>query len=161
MNPETARISNLDYLRKLLSGTVTPTDKSPFNFPFPIMKTLGFRLVEVSEGAASMEMEAKTEFHSNPMGTIHGGVLCYIAESAIGTAHFTTVADRESFASIDLQINFFRPVWNERLRAVARPIHRGRTITRYVCDVTRADGKLIAQVMSTIMTLRGEAAQGR
>ena len=161
MNPETARISNLDYLRKLLSGTVTPTDKSPFNFPFPIMKTLGFRLIEVNEATASMEMETKTELHSNPMGTIHGGVLCDIADAAIGTAHFTTVADGESFASIDLQINFFRPVWNERLRAVARPIHRGRTITRYVCDVTRADGKLIAQVMSTIMTLRGEAAQGR
>lgn len=67
MNPETARISNLDYLRKVLSGTLTPTDKSPFNFPFPIMKTLGFKLVEVSEGTASVEMEAKTELHSNPM----------------------------------------------------------------------------------------------
>jgi uncharacterized protein (TIGR00369 family) len=119
------RISNLDYLRKLLSGTLTPTDKSPFNFPFPIMKTLGLRLVEVSEGAASMEMEAKTELHSNPMGTIHGGVLCDIADAAIGTAHFTTLTEEESFASIDLQINFFRPVWNERLRAAAKP-HRGR-----------------------------------
>ena len=68
-----SRISNLDYLRKLLSGTVASTDKSPFNFPFPIMKTLGFKLIEVGEGTASMEMEAKTELHSNPMGTIHGG----------------------------------------------------------------------------------------
>ncbi|HEV8720161.1 MAG TPA: PaaI family thioesterase [Candidatus Binatia bacterium] len=161
MNPETARISNLDYLRKLLSGTLTPTDKSPFNFPFPIMKTLGLRLIEVSEGAASMEMEAKTELHSNPMGTIHGGVLCDIADAAIGTAHFTTLTEGESFASIDLQINFFRPVWNERLRAVAKPIHRGRTVSRYVCDITRTDWKLVAQVTSTIMTLRGEAAQGR
>ena len=161
MDPQTPRISNLDYLRKLLSGTLTPTDKSPFNFPFPIMKTLGIRLVEVSEGAASMEMEAKTELHSNPMGTIHGGVLCDIADAAIGTAHFTTLTEGESFASIDLQINFFRPVWNEKLRAVAKPIHRGRTVSRYVCDVTRADGKLVAQVTSTIMTLRGEAAQGR
>jgi uncharacterized protein (TIGR00369 family) len=161
MDPQAPRISNLDYLRKLLSGTLTPTDKSPFNFPFPIMKTLGIRLVEVSEGAASMEMEAKTELHSNPMGTIHGGVLCDIADAAIGTAHFTTLTEGESFASIDLQINFFRPVWNERLRAVAKPIHRGRTVGRYVCDVTRADGKLVAQVTSTIMTLRGEAAQGR
>jgi uncharacterized protein (TIGR00369 family) len=161
MNPQTPRISNLDYLRKLLSGTLTPTDKSPFNFPFPIMKTLGLRLIEVSEGAASMEMEAKTDLHSNPMGTIHGGVLCDIADAAIGTAHFTTLTEGESFASIDLQINFFRPVWNERLRAVAKPIHRGRTVSRYVCDITRGDGKLVAQVTSTIMTLRGEAAQGR
>ena len=125
------------------------------------MQTLGFRLVEVSEGSASVEMEAKTELHANPMGTLHGGVLCDIADAAIGTAHFTTLTEGESFTSIDLQINFFRPVWNERLRAVARPVHSGRTISRYVCDITRADGKLVAQVTSTILTLRGEAAQGR
>src|SRR5262245_43254379 len=161
MNRAAARISNLDYLRRLLSGTLTPTDKSTFNFPFPIMKTLGFKLVEVSEGMASFEMETNTEFHSNPMGTIHGGVLCDIADAGIGTAHFTTLTQGESFTTIDLQINFFRPVWNERLRAVARSVHRGRTISRYVCDITSADGKLVAQVTSTIMTLRGEAAQGR
>jgi len=156
-----SRSSNLDYLRGVLGGTISPTDKSPFNFPFPIMKSLGLRLVEISEETASYEMEAKTDLHSNPMGTIHGGVLCDIADAAIGTAHFTTIADGESFTSIDLQINFFRPVWNERLKAVAKPIHRGRTISRYVCDITRADGKLIAQVTSTVMTLRGDAAQGR
>jgi uncharacterized protein (TIGR00369 family) len=161
MNPQTPRISNLDYLRKLLSGTVTSTDKSPFNFPFPIMKTFGLTLVDVGEGTASFEMETKTELHSNPMGTIHGGVLCDIADAAIGTAHFTTIAEEESFTSIDLQISFFRPVWNDKLKAVAKPIHRGRTISRYVCDITRADGKLVAQVMSTMMTLRGETAQGR
>ena len=161
MNPPTARISNLDYLRKVLSGTLTTTDKSPFKFPFPIMKTLGFRLIEVDEATASMEMEVKTELHSNPMGTIHGGVLCDIADAAIGTAHFTTITEGESFTSIDLQINFFRPVWNDRIRADAKPVHRGRTISRYVCDITRADGKLIAQVTSTMITLRGEAAQGR
>src|SRR6266705_146935 len=121
-------ISNLDYLRKLLSGTVTSADKPPFNFPFPIMKTLGFRLVEVSEGTASMELEAKTELHSNPMGTIHGGVLCDIADAAIGTAHFTTLTEGESLASIDVQINFFRPVRNERLNAAARPINRAKTV---------------------------------
>jgi uncharacterized protein (TIGR00369 family) len=125
------------------------------------MKTLGIKIVEVGEATASMEMETKTDVHSNPMGTIHGGVLCDIADAAIGTAHFTTLTEWESFTSIDLQINFFRPVWNERLKAVARPVHRGRTISRYVCDITRADKKLVAQVTSTIMTLRDEAAQGR
>jgi uncharacterized protein (TIGR00369 family) len=154
-------MSNLDYLRRVLSGKISPTDKSPVKFPFPIMKTLGLRLVDVGEGTVSFEMEANTQLHSNPMGTIHGGVLCDIADAAIGTAHFTTIAEGESFTSIDLQINFFRPVWNERLKAVARPVHRGRTVSRYVCDIQRADGKLVAQVMSTVMTLRGEAAQGR
>ncbi|HZA55136.1 MAG TPA: PaaI family thioesterase [Candidatus Udaeobacter sp.] len=160
MKPQTPRISNLDYLRKALRGTLAPTDESPFNFPFPIMQTLGFRLVEVSEASACVEMEAKTELHANPMGTLHGGVLCDIADAAIGTAHLTTIAEGESFTSIDLQINFFRPVWNERLTAVARAVHRARTVSRYVCDITRPDDKLIPQVMTTVMTLRGESAQG-
>ena len=125
------------------------------------MQTLGFRLVEVSEASACVEMEAKTELHANPMGTLHGGVLCDIADAAIGTAHLTTIAEGESFTSIDLQINFFRPVWNERFTAVARAVHRARTVSRYICDITRPDGKLIPQVMTTVMTLRGESAQGR
>src|SRR5437762_874370 len=112
-------------------------------------------------GSLSGRICRLTTLHSNPMGTIHGGVLCDLADAAISIAHFTTLAEGESLASIDLQINFFRPVWNERLRAAARPVHRGRTVSRYVCGITRADGKLVAQVMSTILTLRGEAAQGR
>src|SRR5438270_7843229 len=146
-----SRISNLEYLRKLLNGTVSPMDESPFNFPFPIMKTLGFRLVEVSEGTASMEIETKTELHSNPMGTIHGGVLCDIADAAIGTAHFTTLTEGESFTSIDLQINFFKPIWNDQIRAIAKPVNLGKTVSRYVCDIVRGDGKLVAQVTSTVM----------
>ena len=54
IKPQMSRISNLDYLKRLLTGTLAPTDESPFNFPFPIMKTLGFKLVEVSEGSASV-----------------------------------------------------------------------------------------------------------
>jgi len=63
-----SRISNLDYLRKVLSGTLSATNQSPFNFPFPIMETLGFRLVEVGEGTASMEMETKTDVRRDALG---------------------------------------------------------------------------------------------
>jgi uncharacterized protein (TIGR00369 family) len=55
------------------------------------METLGISLIEVNEGTASMEMETKTELHSSPTGTIHGGVLCDIVDAAIGTAHLTTL----------------------------------------------------------------------
>jgi len=57
-------------------------------------------------------------------GTIHGGVLCDIADAAIGTPRDHLDED-ESFTSIDLQINFFRPVWNGRIRAVAKPVNVG------------------------------------
>jgi uncharacterized protein (TIGR00369 family) len=88
-------------------------------------------------------------------------VLCDITDAAIGTAHATVIVAGESYTSVDLQINFFRPIWNEKIRASAKTVNRGKTLSRYVCDVTRPDGKLIAQVTSTVMTLRGESAKGR
>ena len=88
------------------------------------------------------------------MGTIRGGVLCDIADAAIRTAHATRLEEGESFTSIDLQVNFFRPVWNGRIRAVAKPVNVGRQISRYVCDILNDDDKLIAQVPSTVDSIR-------
>jgi uncharacterized protein (TIGR00369 family) len=132
-----------------------------FNYPPPIAKTLGFDLVASGERTATIEIVTDVARHANPMGTVHGGVLCDIADAAIGTAHATGLGDGESFTSLDLQINFFRPVWNDRLRAIAKPVHLGKTVSRYVCDILSSDGKLVAQVTSTVMTLRGEKASGR
>src|SRR5262245_54208877 len=132
-----------------------------FKYPPPIATTLGFDVVEVGDRTATVEMVTDVARHANPMGTVHGGVLCDVADAAIGTAHATTLLEGESFTSLDLQINFFRPVWNDRIRAIARPVHVGKTVSRYVCDILSSDGKLIAQVSSTVMILRGEKASGR
>jgi len=155
------KLSNIEFFRKMTESGEVPAEGSRFIYPPAIAKTLGFRLIEVGPGTATMELLADTEIHANPMGTIHGGVLCDIADAAIGTAHATSLNDDESFTSIDLQINFFRPVWNGRIRAVAKPVNVGRQISRYVCDILRDDDKLVAQVSSTVMTLRGDQASGR
>ena len=155
------KLSNLEFFRKVAETGEAPAAGSRFIYPPTIAKTLGFRLIEVGPGTATMELMAATEIHANPMGTVHGGVLCDIADAAIGTAHATTLTEDESFTSIDLQINFFRPVWNGRIRAVAKPVNVGRQISRYVCDILRDDDKLVAQVSSTVMTLRGDQASGR
>jgi uncharacterized protein (TIGR00369 family) len=60
-------------------------------YPPPIARTLGFELVEVDEGRVTIEMKTSPDRHANPMGTIHGGVLCDTADAAIGTAHSTTL----------------------------------------------------------------------
>ena len=138
-----------------------PAEESRFIYPPTIARTLGFKLVDVGLGTATIEIFADIERHGNPMGTIHGGVLCDVADAAIGMAHATNLEPEESFTSIDLQINFFRPMWNGRLRAIAKPVNVGRRISRYVCDILRDDDKLVAQVTSTVMTLRGEKATGR
>jgi uncharacterized protein (TIGR00369 family) len=155
------KLSNLEFFRRLAESGEVPAQGSRFIYPPTIAKTLGFRLIEVGPGTATMELMADTEIHANPMGTIHGGVLCDIADAAIGTAHATGLNDDESFTSIDLQINFFRPIWNGQIRAVATPVNVGRHISRYVCDILRDDDKLVAQVSSTVMSLRGDQASGR
>ena len=155
------KLSNLEFFRKVAETGEVPAQGSRFIYPPTIAKTLGFRLIEAGPGTATMELMADTEIHANPMGTIHGGVLCDIADAAIGTAHATSLKEDESFTSIDLQINFFRPAWNGRIRAIAKPVNVGRQISRYVCDILRDDDKLVAQVSSTVMTLRGDQASGR
>jgi uncharacterized protein (TIGR00369 family) len=153
--------TNLEYFQNYLANGTGTLNDSRFTFPAPIGKTIGFELVEIGHGTASIELNTNPEIHGNPMGTVHGGVLCDIADAAIGCAHVTTLAEGESFTSVDLQINFFRPVWKETLKATARPVNSGKTISRYVCDIVKADGKLAAQVTSTVMTLRNESAAGR
>ena len=156
-----SKLSNLEFFKAVAANGAANDKESRFIYPPAIAKTLGFRLIEVGPGTATIEIHGDTEKHANPMGTIHGGVLCDMADAAIGTAHATTLDEGESFTSVDLQINFFRPVWNVRLRAVAKPVNVGRQISRYVCDILRDDDKLVAQVTSTIMTLRGDRASGR
>jgi uncharacterized protein (TIGR00369 family) len=150
-----------DWLRKYLDRSVGEDETTTMVYPPPIAKTIGFELMELGPASATMGLRTDPAIHGNPMGTVHGGVLCDLADAAIGTAHGTTLAEAESFTSIDLKINFFRPVWKEEILAKAKAIQLGKTISFYTCDITRSDGKLIAVVTSSIMTLRGHDAKGR
>jgi uncharacterized protein (TIGR00369 family) len=150
-----------EWLRKYLDKTLQADDTVSLSFPPPISRTLGFEMVDIAPGRGVMEMQTDPAVHGNPMGTIHGGVLADIADAAIGCAHAATLEENESFTTVDLRINFFRPVWKEKIRASAKVVQLGKTISYYTCDVTRADGKLVATVTSSVMTLRGEKSVGR
>jgi uncharacterized protein (TIGR00369 family) len=57
-----------------------------------------------------------------------GGVLCDIADAAMGIAYASTLAEGETFATIELKINFLKPVWTAKLRAIGRLVRRGKTM---------------------------------
>jgi uncharacterized protein (TIGR00369 family) len=95
------------------------------------------------------------------MGTLHGGILCDIADAAMGIAFATTLAPNESFTTVELTINFFRPVWEAELKAVATLVQRGRSIGYVECEITDEQNRLIAKASSTCMVLQGEKALGR
>lgn len=151
----------LEYLRRQLDGRLTADDVTHMRYPTAISCLLGFRIVEIGKASAVVEMDADADRHGNQQGTVHGGLLCELADAAIGTAHSTLMEIGETFASIDLKATFLRPVWQSRLRAHAWAAHQGRTITHYQCDIQREDGRVVASIASAVMTLRGEHAHGR
>jgi len=126
----------------------------------PIGDTIGMRCVEARPGFAAFEMEAGRK-HANPMGTMHGGVLCDLADAAMGVAWASELVEGETFTTLELKINFLKPVWNATLRAEARVMKRGRSVGLAECDVRDEKGDLVAHATSTLMTLRGEQAKGR
>lgn len=126
-----------------------------------IARTLGFRTVEAEPGYAVVEAEADPDRHGNQQGTVHGGFLVELIDAAMGTAHERVVGPHESFATLEIKVNFVRPVWKSRLRAEVRRVHPGRTISYYDGRIVTKEGKDVAYATSTVMTLTGRQAQGR
>src|SRR5947208_5281885 len=105
---------------------------------------IGFTVVEIGGGRAVGSLQSGPQ-HANPMGTLHGGVLCDLADAAMGMAFVSTLAPDESFTTISLSIQFFRPVWQVRGWAGGGGGHPGekRGDGRWVgdCPDGRGDGR--------------------
>jgi uncharacterized protein (TIGR00369 family) len=142
---------HLEQLKRLTRGEGTPP---------PIAQLLGFAIVEIELGHSVFELQAGPQ-HANPMGTLHGGVICDVADAAMGTAMATSLEDDESFTTLDLTAKYFKPVWSARLRATAKLVKRTRTLGLIECDVVDEGGSLVARVYSSCMVLRGAEAKGR
>jgi uncharacterized protein (TIGR00369 family) len=153
-NPPSAaeRVSLAARGRAYVDGRVPPP---------PIARLIGFRPLSAHSGRAVFELDTDLQQHANPMGTVHGGILCDLADAAMGFAYVSTLEEDETFTTLELKINFLRPVWQTRLLATASVVQRGRTIGLVECDVTDAESRLVARASSTCMTLRGAQAQGR
>ncbi|HEV8190936.1 MAG TPA: PaaI family thioesterase [Ktedonobacterales bacterium] len=142
-----------------------PLDGAPLmrrdEIPYPpIAQLIGCRLTAAGDGRAVVELAADAR-HANPMGTLHGGILCDIADLAMGAAYFSTLEEGESFTTLELKINFLKPVWQATVQAEAHVVKRGRTVGLVECDVFDEQRRLVARVSSTCMTLRGTEANGR
>jgi uncharacterized protein (TIGR00369 family) len=141
----------IEHTRAMIRGETPPP---------PVAKLIGFDVVSVEPGESVVDFQA-TEVHRNPMGTLHGGILCDIADAAMGIAYASKLNEGESFTTLELKINFLKPIWNARLRATGRVVKQGRTVGMVECDVTDEKGSLVARATGTCMTLRGAEAKGR
>jgi uncharacterized protein (TIGR00369 family) len=134
----------LDLAQKIQRGEALPP---------PIGRLLGLVLRAIEPGRAVFELAAD-ERHHNPMGTLHGGVYCDLADAAMGYAYAATLAEGETFTTVELKINFFRPVRQGKLTAEARVVRAGSKLGYVECDVKDAEGRLLARAASTCMKLR-------
>jgi len=67
-------MTGLQMMEAFASGSVPPP---------PIARLLGLEMVEVRSGEATFQLQAEQR-HANPMGTLHGGVLCDLGDAAMG-----------------------------------------------------------------------------
>jgi len=116
--------------------------------PPPIAKTLGINLDDVGEGTAVATMKVDSRFY-NPMGTVHGGILTDLADLSLGVAAASLLKDGESFTTLELKINFLRPVFETTLRAEAKVVHKGKTIEVVETILKNSEGKDVARAVAT------------
>jgi len=144
-------VRSIDVFRAMVAGEVEPP---------PVAKLIGFEMTHVEPGRTVFELDAGPQ-HASPLGTVHGSVICDLVDGAMGCAHASLLEEGETFTTLELKINFVKPVWEGHLVAEGKVIKAGRTIGLVEGRVTDESGSLVAYATSTCMTLRGDAARGR
>jgi uncharacterized protein (TIGR00369 family) len=128
--------------------------------PPPIMATLGMKIVRFREGEVTLAMKVDKRFH-NPMGTLHGGIMTDLADASMGVATMSTLKEDETFTTLELKMNFLRPVHDGRLTSEAKVLHRGKTIALVEAVVKDSKKKQIARGIATQMVLPIQKQVGR
>lgn len=138
-----SQISGLEFLQGMLKG----------NFPAPpITQAADFWLAEVEPGRAVFEGEPSFRFY-NPLGTVHGGWISTLLDSAMGCAAHTTLKAGQGYTTVDLTVSFVRPVYESsgKLRCEGRVIHAGGRIATAEGRLSDASGALLAHGSTTCL----------
>ncbi len=120
---------------------------------FPMARLLGLAMREIEPGRAVFQMRTDGRHHKPP-GTLHGGVYCDLADVAMGYAHAATLAEGESFTTVEMKINFRRAVREATLTAEAKVVKAGPTLGYVECEVKDEQGRLVAKAASTCLKLK-------
>lgn len=120
----------------------------------PMGVLMNFGMVEAEKGRVVLSCEPGEE-HYNPLGVIHGGLLCTLLDTVIGCATHTMLERGTGYTSIDLTTNFLRPVTTEsgRLEATGTVTKDGRRVIFTEGVVTDAHGSLVATGSSSLLVV--------
>jgi uncharacterized protein (TIGR00369 family) len=135
---------------ELMRGIMTGELPAP-----PVAQLLGFGIDRVDEGNVVFTMDP-LEAHQNPLGTVHGGIITTLLDSAMGCAVHTTLPAGGMYTTLELKVNFLRPSFGggATLLAEGTVLHRGSTTVLAEATITDADrGRRIAHATSTCLIL--------
>jgi uncharacterized protein (TIGR00369 family) len=141
-----ASLSGLDYLRAIVDGDIPRP---------PVASLLGMELARVDRGRAVFTLEPGEHLY-NPIGSVHGGMLTTLLDSALGCAVHSTLDAGVAYTTVDLSVTFLRPVTRDtgRLTCEAEVIHTGRKVATARAQIVDGDGRLYATATTTCIILR-------
>jgi uncharacterized protein (TIGR00369 family) len=142
----------LDLLRAMIAGEIPPP---------PVMRLIDMGRMEAEPGRVVVEMTAQ-EFHYNPLGTVHGGVLSTLLDTAAACAVHSTLPAGTGYTSLDLNVKFLRAVTVESgvLRCEGTVVQRGRRTAYAQARLTDEAGRLVAHATSSCLLFEAAPAPG-
>ncbi|WP_415977246.1 PaaI family thioesterase [Rhodococcus sp. 077-4] len=140
--------SGREFLTAMQSGELPPP---------PVMTLTGTELVEIGDGFAAFALHP-AEYHYNPIGSVHGGIVAMLLDSAAGAAVQTTLPDGVGYTSLDLSIKYLRAVRADTglVTATGTVVHSGRRTALAHAELRDVGGRLLAQATSSCVILRPE-----
>ena len=139
-------MAGIDFLRAMAAGEVPPP---------PIAVLLGMDIAEVEEGRIVFTVEP-SEYHYNPIGTVHGGVASTLLDSAMGCAVQSMLPAGTGYTTVELRVNFVRALTTATglVRCEAEVIHVGGRIATAQARLVDRDGTLYCHATTTCMIFR-------
>jgi uncharacterized protein (TIGR00369 family) len=125
----------------------------------PVMHLIDMAGMEVEEGSVTIHLDPQ-EFHYNPLGTVHGGVLSTLLDTAAACSVHTTLPAGVAYTSLDLNVKFLRPVTlaSGRITCRGSVLQRGRRTALAEARMTDAAGRLVAHATSSCLIFDGPPA---
>jgi uncharacterized protein (TIGR00369 family) len=135
--------SGLELMREMVAGTIPPP---------PIMNLIDLAGMEADEGRVTFYLDPQ-EFHYNPLGGVHGGVISTMLDSAAGCSVHTTLPAGTGYTSLDLNVKFLRPITvaTGRLTCTGAVLQSGRRTALAEARLTDGKGRLLAHATSSCL----------
>ena len=144
--PELQKLSGMELLGKMQIGELPPP---------PIADNLDFTIESVEEGQVVFTITPQM-FHYNPLGTVHGGVLATLCDSAMACAVHTHLAAGVGYTTLELKVNYLRPLTarSGKVRCLGQTLYVGARQATAEAKVYNSREELVAHATTTCMIFR-------